>query len=264
MTITRRQLIQTTAAASLAALLPRSVFSAPAANKKAVVHADQEIGVVRPELHSNFAEHLGSCSYGGIWVGKNSPVPNIDGYRRAAVEYLKELGVPVLRWPGGCFADDYHWRDGIGPASKRPKRVNQHWGNYLEDNSFGTHEFMGFCRLIGAEPYFAANLGSGTPEEFRDWIEYCNYPKGSALSDLRAANGSPEPFRVRYWGVGNELWGCGGNFTPDRPKEFRHFATFARPSAAPSAAPISSRLRPQRRRRPLDSRLHGPLRRRPT
>ena len=229
MTLTRRRLIQTTAAASLASLLPRAVFSQGAGNRKAVIHADQEIGVIRPELHSHFAEHLGSCVYGGIWVGKNSPVPNINGIRRAAVDYLKELGVPVLRWPGGCFADDYHWRDGIGPPAKRPKSVNTNWGGYTEDNSFGTHEFIEFCRLIGAEPYFAANVGSGSPQGMRDWMEYCNQPSGSSLAEERAANGSPEPFKVRYWGVGNELWGCGGNFTAQRTaEEYRHFATFAR------------------------------------
>jgi alpha-L-arabinofuranosidase len=224
---TRRQFARAGAAASLAALLPRGVFSQGSASKKAEIHADEEIGTVRPEFHSHFAEHLGSCTYGGIWVGKNSPIPNIDGYRKATVEYLKALGVPVLRWPGGCFADDYHWRDGIGPAAKRPRRVNITWGHYTEDNSFGTHEFIGFCKLIGAEPYFAANVGTGSPQEFRDWIEYCNFPKGSTLSDERAANGSPEPFGVHYWGVGNELWGCGGNFQPEAAAaEFRHYANF--------------------------------------
>jgi alpha-N-arabinofuranosidase len=228
-TFTRRQFARTAAAASLASLVPQGLFGNTAASKKAVVHADREIGTVRPDFHSHFAEHLGSCTYGGIWVGKNSPIPNIDGFRKATVEYLKELGVPVLRWPGGCFADDYHWRDGIGPASKRPRRVNIHWGKYTEDNSFGTHEFLAFCRLIGAEPYLAANVGTGTPQEMRDWIEYCNYPKGSALADERAANGSPEPFNVRYWGVGNELWGCGGNYrAEDAAREYRRFATFAR------------------------------------
>src|SRR6478672_10801750 len=226
---TRRQFATAAAAASLTTLLPRSAGGYASAAKKAVIHADQEIGTVRPEFHSNFAEHLGSCVYGGMWVGKKSPIPNINGFRKATVDYLKELGVPVLRWPGGCFADDYHWRDGIGPAEKRPKRVNIHWGNYTEDNSFGTHEFMEFCRLIGSEPYFASNVGTGTPREMRDWIEYCNFPKGSALSDERAANGSPEPFRIKYWGVGNELWGCGGNMTPQQAAlEFRHFASFAR------------------------------------
>ena len=156
-----------------------------------------EIGVIRPELHGHFAEHLGTCIYGGLWVGKNSSIPNINGHRKQAVEWLRALGIPELRWPGGCFADDYHWRDGIGPVEKRPRRVNIHWGNYTEDNSFGTHEFIELCRLIGAEPYIAGNVGSGTPQEMRDWVEYCNYPSGSSLADERAANGSPQPFRVR-------------------------------------------------------------------
>jgi alpha-N-arabinofuranosidase len=227
--LTRRKLIQTGGAVSLASLLPRAVFSQGGGARKAVIHADQEIGVIRPELHSHFAEHLGSCVYGGIWVGKKSPIPNINGYRQVAVDYLKELGVPVLRWPGGCFADDYHWRDGVGAPEKRPKTVNTNWGGYTEDNSFGTNEFIGFCKLIGAEPYLAANVGAGSPEEMRDWMEYCNYPSGSTLADLRTAGGSPEPFRVRYWGIGNELWGCGGNFKAEQAAaEFRHFATFAR------------------------------------
>jgi hypothetical protein len=144
------------------------------------------------------------------------------------VEYLKGL-VPVLRWPGGCFADDYHWRDGVGPVARRPKTVNISWGNNIEDNSFGTNEFIGLCRLIAAEPYLSANVGSGTPEEMRDWMEYCNYPKGSALSDLRAASGAPEPFNVKYWGVGNENWGCGGQMTGDEyATQFRRFSNYAR------------------------------------
>jgi len=226
---TRRQFARAGAVAGLASLLPRGNFAATGAHKKAVILADQEIGVVRPEFHGHFAEHLGSCVYGGIWVGPQSPIPNINGCRKDLVAYLKELGVPVLRWPGGCYADDYHWRDGIGPVAKRPKHVNTSWGGYVEDNSFGTHEFITFCRLIGAEPYFAANVGTGSPKEMRDWMEYCNYPSGSTLSDERTANGSPEPFNVRYWGVGNELWGCGGNFRPEAAAaEFRHYATFAR------------------------------------
>src|SRR3974390_3744578 len=139
LTLNRRQLVRAGAAASLAALLPRGVVGNTNSARKAVVVADQEIGTVRPEFHSHFAEHLGSCVYGGIWVGKNSPIPNVNGFRKAAVDYLKELGVPVLRWPGGCFADDYHWRDGIGPLAQRPKRGNIHWGHYTEDNNFCTH-----------------------------------------------------------------------------------------------------------------------------
>jgi alpha-L-arabinofuranosidase len=229
MSFTRRQFARAGTAAGLAAVLPQRVFGAPVAKRKAIIRADDEIGLVRPEFHSHFAEHLGSCVYGGIWVGPTSPIENVEGFRKATVDYLKELGVPVLRWPGGCYADDYHWREGIGPAAKRPKRVNIHWGNYVEDNGFGTHEFIRFCRLIGAEPYFAANVGSGSPQEMRDWIEYCNFPSGSALADERAANGSPEPFRVKYWGVGNELWGCGGNYRPDGAgAEYRRFASYAR------------------------------------
>src|SRR5689334_13118423 len=159
--ISRRRFVGNTAAVSFYSLIPRLVGAASGATRKITVLADDEIGTVRPEFHGHFAEHLGSCVYGGIWVGKKSPIPNVNGFRQAAVEYLKELGVPVLRWPGGCFADDYHWRDGIGPAEKRPKRVNSVWGMYTEDNSFGIHEFIAFCRLIGAEPYLAANVGTG-------------------------------------------------------------------------------------------------------
>jgi alpha-L-arabinofuranosidase len=228
--VSRRQFVAGTAAIAASALVPRSLFGSPtSATQRVVIRADSEIALVRPEFHGHFIEHLGSCVYGGLWVGKNSHIPNIDGYRKQAVEYLKELGVPVLRWPGGCFADDYHWRDGIGPAAKRPKRVNIHWGNYIEDGSFGTHEFIGLCRLLNAVPYLAGNVGSSTPHELRDWIEYCNYPSGSTLSDERASNGSPEPFRVRYWGVGNESWGCGGNMRPEEyARLYRDFAVYCR------------------------------------
>ena len=227
--ISRRRFAKDVAALSLTTLIPRMSLAQASTAQRVVVHADSELGVVRSDFHGQFAEHLGSCVYGGLWVGKNSPIPNVEGYRKAAVEYLRELGIPVLRWPGGCFADDYHWRDGIGPLSKRPKRVNIHWGGYVEDNSFGTHEFIGLCRLIGAEPYFAGNVGSGSPEELRDWVEYCNYPSGSTLSDERTANGSPEPFQVRYWGVGNESWGCGGAMQPEEyAGHYRRFAGYLR------------------------------------
>lgn len=226
--MSRREFAMNSAALSLSALVPRSALGdSSSGTQRVVVRANDEIGVVSPALHGQFAEHLGSCVYGGIWVGKDSPIPNVNGYRKQTVQYLKELGIPVLRWPGGCFADDYHWRDGIGPAARRPKRVNIHWGGYVEDNSFGTHEFMGFCRLIGAEPYFAGNVGSGSPQEMRDWMEYCNYPSGSTLSDERAGNGSPEPFKIRLWGVGNESWGCGGAMRPEEyADDFRRFSVF--------------------------------------
>ncbi len=227
--ISRRQFAQNAATLALTALVPRGLVQGLAATKRFAVRTEVEIGAIHPELHGQFAGHLGSCVYGGLWVGKNSPIPNVNGYRRQAIEYLSELGIPVLRWPGGCFADDYHWRDGIGPAERRPKRVNIHWGGYAEDNSFGTHEFIGLCRLIDAQPYLAGNVGSGSPSELRDWIEYCNLPSGSTLSDERAANGSPDPFAVRYWGVGNESWGCGGEMRPEEyAAEFRRFAVYLR------------------------------------
>jgi len=226
--VSRRHFVKLAAAASAAPLLP-SVATAESKTQRAIIHADWPVGTIRPEFHGHFAEHLGACVYGGLWVGKDSPIPNINGYRKLALEYLRELGVPVLRWPGGCYADDYHWRDGIGPAAQRPKRVNIHWGGYVEDGSFGTHEFVGLCRLIGAEPYLAGNVGSGTPEELRNWVEYCNMPNGSTLAEERARNGSPEPFKVRYWGVGNESWGCGGWMKPEvYADHYRRFSVYIR------------------------------------
>lgn len=224
--ISRRRFAQATA---LAVITARRGLGWQSQDQTVEIHPNVPVGVIRPELHGHFAEHLGSCTYGGLWVGRGSPIPNINGHRKQAVDWLKAVGIPVLRWPGGCFADDYHWRDGIGPADKRPKRVNIHWGNYTEDNSFGTHEFVELCRLIGAEPYIAGNLGSGTPQELRDWVEYCNYPAGSTLSDERARNGSTDPLKVRYWGVGNENWGCGGNMHGDEyAAHYRQFATYVR------------------------------------
>src|SRR5690606_14971556 len=150
---------------------------------------DEPIGRIAPELHGQFAEHLGELVYPGIWVGPDSDVPNVDGIRTDVVAALRALRIPVLRWPGGCFADDYHWRDGGGPREQRPMRLNTHWGMAAEPNAFGTHEFMAFARAIGAEPYLATNLGSAPPQEMRDWIEYCNHPGGTTLSDERRANG---------------------------------------------------------------------------
>lgn len=225
--ITRRQFMADSSLASLLSFVPPGLFTDTSKLQEFVVQHDIDLGVVRPELHGHFAEHLGSCIYGGLWVGRNSKIPNINGHRKQAVEYLRELGVPVLRWPGGCFADDYHWRDGIGPQSARPKRVNIHWGGYVEDNSFGSHEFIELCGLLGAAPYLAGNVGSGSPREMREWMEYCNFPSGSALAEERIANGSREPFRVRYWGVGNESWGCGGNMKPEEYAEnYRRFAVY--------------------------------------
>jgi alpha-N-arabinofuranosidase len=191
--------------------------------QRVVVLPQEPIAQVSPYLHGHFAEHLGELVYPGIFVGADSPVPNTDGIRDDVVEALKPLNIPVLRWPGGCFADDYHWRDGIGPREQRPLRVNAHWGMAEEPNHFGTHEFMAFTRAIGAEPYFAGNIGSATPAELRSWVEYCNFAGRSTLADERRANGAEDPFGVRFWGVGNENWGCGGNMSPEE-----YAAAFAR------------------------------------
>jgi alpha-N-arabinofuranosidase len=185
---------------------------------------DEPVGTIRPALYGQFAEHIGGVIYDGIWVGPDSKVPNVDGVRRALVEHVRRLGRVVVRWPGGCFADRYHWRDGIGPRDRRPRRFGR-WQEVTEPNHFGTHEFMRFCRLCDVEPYFAANVGTGSAEEFQQWVEYCNAPAGSTtLADERGADGDARPFGVRFWGVGNESWGCGGKFTPeDYCTEYRRF-----------------------------------------
>ena len=196
--------------------------------QRLVVLPDEPIAHINPHLHGHFAEHLGELVYPGIFVGSDSSIANTDGIRDDVVAALKPLEIPVLRWPGGCFADTYSWRDGIGPRERRAKRVNVHWGMAEETNHFGTHEFVAFCRAIGAEPYFAANLGSGAPSEMRDWIEYCNFDGPSALADERRANGDAEPYRIKYWGIGNENWGCGGNMSPQSYAEiFARYRTFA-------------------------------------
>ena len=194
---------------------------------RVTVVLDEKVGAVNPNIFGHFAEHLGRCVYEGIWVGEDSPIPNVRGIRTDAVQALRRLDPPVLRWPGGCFADDYRWRDGIGPRATRPRRFNIHWGNAPEPNQFGTHEFVDLCRQIGAEPYISLNLGSGSPREAREWVEYCNGTGDSTLTAERRANGSVEPFGVRYWGVGNELWGCGGHLQPGAyAAEVKRYLTF--------------------------------------
>ena len=199
-----------------------------ASNEAAIkINLDESVAEINPNIYGHFAEHLGRCIYEGVWVGEDSPIPNINGIRNDVVEALKRIKPPVIRWPGGCFADDYHWEDGIGPREDRPRTINIHWGQVIETNEFGTHEFIEFCRRVGAAPYICGNVGSGSPREMRDWVEYCNFPGDSTRARQRAANGHPEPFRVKYWGVGNENWGCGGSFNPeDYAIEYRRFATF--------------------------------------
>ena len=222
-----------------AVLLASRPLRAAAPPARIEVLPDEPIGIIAPEIYGHFPEHIGGVVYDGIWVGEDSKVANIDGIRQALVEHMRRLKPPVVRWPGGCFADSYNWRDGVGPRAQRPRRTN-FWivdeglrlapdgPQKFDPNSFGTNEFGRFCRLIGAQPYLAANLRSATARDFYDWVEYCNAPAGkTTLSDQRAAAGDPEPFGVRYWGVGNESWGCGGNFTPEEyAAEFRRFTAW--------------------------------------
>lgn len=184
-------------------------------HSKISIDLSRSSAVINPNLHGHFIEHIGTCIYDGIWVGPDSAIPNINGIRKDVVEALQAIQPPVLRWPGGCFADQYHWRDGIGPRENRPSQVTSRWGpDEVERNEFGTHEFMELCRLIGAEPWLGGNVATGSPKELRDWAEYCNFPSATTLAEERAANGSPEPFDVRFWGIGNESWDCGGKFMP--------------------------------------------------
>ncbi len=185
--------------------------------------------VINKNIYGHFSEHLGRCIYGGMFVGEDSPIPNKKGMRTDVVEALKHIKVPVLRWPGGCFADEYHWEDGIGPKESRKRMVNTNWGGVVEDNSFGTHEFLELCEQIGCEPYINGNVGSGTVKEMSEWVEYLNSEGDSTVVQKRWANGRKEPFGVKYWGVGNENWGCGGNMRPEfYGDQYRRFNTFCR------------------------------------
>ncbi len=227
--LTRRQAVL----AGLAVLAPRMALAAEA---RIEILPDEQLGTISPNIYGHFTEHLGGCIYDGIWVGENSKIPNDRGIRKELIDNLKRLKPPVIRWPGGCFADSYNWRDGVGPRKSRPTRTN-FWANtpYLEKapdgpqkydpNEFGTNEFAHLCQSVGAEPYFAADVRSLNANDFYSWIEYCNSPAGTTtLAKLRAETGSEQPFPVKFWGVGNESWGCGGNFTGDEyAVEFRRF-----------------------------------------
>lgn len=182
---------------------------------KAIINANRSKGTINKNIYGHFAEHLGRCIYGGFYVGEQSGIPHVNGMRADVVESLKRLSIPVLRWPGGCFADTYHWQDGIGPRADRKKIINTNWGGVTEDNSFGTHEFMELCRQLGCEPYLSGNVGSGTVQEFSDWVEYCNMSGISPMAEMRRKNGQEAPWNVKYWGIGNESWGCGGNMRPE-------------------------------------------------
>ena len=213
----------------LGLVLPLAVRAAEPLTATAVVHGDQDGGTISRHLYGHFAEHLGRCIYDGLWVGEDSPIPNTKGVRTDVIDALKKLKIPNLRWPGGCFADDYHWRDGIGPVDERPQTINIHWGQVVETNAFGTHEFLELCELLGAEPYLAGNVGSGSPEEMRDWIEYLTFDGDSELANLRRKNGREQPWRIEYFGVGNENWGCGGAMRPEYYADlYRRYAEYCR------------------------------------
>lgn len=194
-----------------------------------IVNVDLGCEKISKHIYGHFAEHLGNCIYGGFWVGEDSPIPNTRGIRNDVIAALREITPPVVRWPGGCFADTYHWKDGIGPRDQRPSIINSTWGGVTEDNSFGTHEFLDLCELIGAEPYLCLNVGSGTVQEAAEWVEYVNSNVKSPMTDLREKNGREQPWNVKFWAVGNESWGCGGNMTPEYYADlFKRFSTYLR------------------------------------
>ena len=231
---TRRDFLRTAAAAAAVTLAPRS---SQAADSRIEIVLNESHGTISHDLYGHFVEHLGGVVYDGVWVGENSRIPNTGGIRQALIDHMRRLPPGAIRWPGGCFADSYDWRDGVGPRGSRPRRTN-FWIGEMEKvpdgpgkydpNHFGTNEFLRFCKLAGGAPYVAANLRSLPARDFYQWVEYTNSPAGSSsLADMRAAAGDREPFRVRFWGVGNESWGCGGNFTPEEyAAEYRRFTAW--------------------------------------
>jgi alpha-N-arabinofuranosidase len=201
--------------------------AAPGTNATLVLKADQPGPVINRNIYGQFSEHLGRCIYEGIWVGEESPIPNTKGYRNDVLAAVKRLDVPLLRWPGGCFADEYHWRDGIGPRESRPAMINTHWGGVVENNHFGTHEFLDFCEMLGIEPFVCVNVGSGTVQEAMEWVEYMTSDADSPMANLRRKNGRNQPWKVHYVAVGNENWGCGGNMRPEfYADNYRRYNTF--------------------------------------
>jgi len=210
------------------ALIPVTLVAADTeASAELTLHADQSGPTINRNIYGQFAEHLGHGIYGGIWVEENSSIPNTHGFRNDVLGALKNLHIPVLRWPGGCFADTYHWKDGIGPREKRPSIINSNWGGVVENNHFGTNEFLDLCEMIGTEPYITGNLGSGTVQEMAEWVEYMTSDADSPMANLRRANGREKAWKVPYFAVGNESWGCGGNMRPEYySDEYRRYNTF--------------------------------------
>lgn len=193
-----------------------------------IVTTDVDGPQISRHIYGHFAEHLGRCIYDAIWVGEDSPIANVRGIRTDIVEALKKINIPNLRWPGGCFADDYHWMDGIGPPAQRPSLVNHHWGRVVEDNSFGTHEFMDLCEQLDTESYICGNVGTGSVQEMQEWVQYLTAPAGP-MAEKHAENGHADPWKVRMWGVGNENWACGGYMRPEYYADlFRNHVAFLR------------------------------------
>ncbi|MBN1623784.1 MAG: alpha-N-arabinofuranosidase [Clostridia bacterium] len=196
---------------------------------KTIIDVTKTKETISRYIYGHFAEHLGRCIYDGMWVGKESGIPNHNGIRLDIVEALKALNIPVLRWPGGCFADEYHWKEGIGPDRNRKKQINTHWGMVTETNAFGTHEFMELCEMLGCDAYVAGNLGSGTVKEMQDWVDYLSCEKGTAMSELRTENKRPQPWKLPFFGIGNESWACGGNMTPEFYSDlYKRYQTYVR------------------------------------
>ena len=197
--------------------------------KRLVINTIEKKSKINKDIYGHFSEHLGRCIYEGLYVGENSDIPNVNGMRKDVVEALKNIKVPVLRWPGGCFADEYHWKDGIGPKENRKKMINTHWGGVTEDNSFGTHEFMELCKQLGCDTYVNMNVGSGSVQEMNEWVEYLTFNGVSPMAKLREENGHKDPWDLKYVGVGNENWGCGGNMRPEHyANEYRRYSTYCR------------------------------------
>ncbi|HLP14764.1 MAG TPA: alpha-N-arabinofuranosidase [Bacteroidota bacterium] len=225
----------------LVCVLAGPLVSQTSKTNTVAIHADQGRDTISRNIYGQFSEHLGHCIYGGIWVGEQSTIPNTRGIRNDVVAALKNIKIPNLRWPGGCFADEYHWMDGIGPRSQRPKMVNTNWGGVTEDNSFGTHEFMDLCTQLGCEPVICGNLGSGTVKEMADWVQYLTSDGENPMSALRKKNGRAEPWKVKFWGVGNESWGCGGIMSPDGyASELAKYSFFLKNYGSNSLYKISS------------------------
>ncbi|UOQ43202.1 alpha-N-arabinofuranosidase [Halobacillus salinarum] len=194
-----------------------------------IINADITPNTINKNIYGHFSEHLGRCIYEGLWVGEDSEIPNTQGVRNDVIQALQQINIPVLRWPGGCFADEYHWKDGVGPRSQRKRMVNTHWGGVVENNHFGTHEFMMLCEQLGAEPYICGNVGSGTVQEMSEWVEYLTFDGESPMADWRRENGRDAPWSLTYFGVGNENWGCGGNMRPQYYADlYKQYQTYVR------------------------------------